>query len=218
MLCDPVFDSVRSWRTSMSPTPSAPSAIPRVRRSAAMAAVAPHRRCAARPLGGLRCRRRRPARRLRWRRRRAGDAATDATVKFGINEAEGAGPAYDRLAAMAEAYAKEAGVDGRRQRGRPQHLPGEHQHLPPGQARRRLHLVRRLPDEAVRRAGPDLRRQRRVADRRPQRRVQEGLDRARRQAVLRAGQLLPVGGLLPEVGLREERLRRRRRRSTSSTR
>ena len=45
-----------------------------------------------------------------------------------------------------------------------------------------------------------------------QRRLQEGLDRRRRQAVLRAGLVLPVGGLLPEVGLREERLRRRRRR------
>jgi multiple sugar transport system substrate-binding protein len=33
------------------------------------------------------------------------------TVKFGINEAAGSGPAYDRLNAVAEAYAKETGVD-----------------------------------------------------------------------------------------------------------
>src|SRR6476620_9473009 len=33
-----------------------------------------------------------------------------ATVKFGINEAEGSGPAYDRLKAIADAYAKESGT------------------------------------------------------------------------------------------------------------
>ncbi len=33
------------------------------------------------------------------------------TVKFGINEAAGSGPAYDRLKAMSDAYAKETGVD-----------------------------------------------------------------------------------------------------------
>lgn len=32
------------------------------------------------------------------------------TVKFGINEAEGSGPAYDRLKAMADAYGSETGV------------------------------------------------------------------------------------------------------------
>jgi ABC-type glycerol-3-phosphate transport system substrate-binding protein len=32
------------------------------------------------------------------------------TVKFGINEAKGSGPAYDRLKAMADAYQKESGV------------------------------------------------------------------------------------------------------------
>ncbi|PVG84393.1 sugar ABC transporter substrate-binding protein [Nocardioides gansuensis] len=34
-----------------------------------------------------------------------------ATVKFGINEAQGSGPAYDRLKAMADAYAKETGTE-----------------------------------------------------------------------------------------------------------
>ena len=33
-----------------------------------------------------------------------------ATVKFGINEAEGVGPAHDRLAAMAAAYTEETGT------------------------------------------------------------------------------------------------------------
>ncbi len=34
-----------------------------------------------------------------------------ATVKFGINEAEGSGPAYDRLKAAADAYAEETGTE-----------------------------------------------------------------------------------------------------------
>ncbi|QSR32476.1 sugar ABC transporter substrate-binding protein [Nocardioides sp. S5] len=34
-----------------------------------------------------------------------------ATVKFGINEAEGVGAAYDRLKAIADAYAKESGTE-----------------------------------------------------------------------------------------------------------
>jgi multiple sugar transport system substrate-binding protein len=40
-----------------------------------------------------------------------GGSGEGATVKFGINEAEGAGPAHDRLAAMADAYAKESGTE-----------------------------------------------------------------------------------------------------------
>jgi multiple sugar transport system substrate-binding protein len=38
-------------------------------------------------------------------------ASGSKTVKFGINEAAGSGPAYDRLKAMSDAYAKETGVD-----------------------------------------------------------------------------------------------------------
>jgi multiple sugar transport system substrate-binding protein len=34
-----------------------------------------------------------------------------ATVKFGINEASGSGPAYDRLKAIADAYAEESGTE-----------------------------------------------------------------------------------------------------------
>lgn len=34
-----------------------------------------------------------------------------ASVKFGINEAEGSGPAYDRLKAIADTYAKETGTE-----------------------------------------------------------------------------------------------------------
>ena len=39
-----------------------------------------------------------------------GGSGEGASVKFGINEAEGAGPAHDRLVAMADAYAKESGT------------------------------------------------------------------------------------------------------------
>ncbi len=39
-----------------------------------------------------------------------GGGSADAAVKFGMNEAKGAGPAYERLVAMAEAYADKAGV------------------------------------------------------------------------------------------------------------
>ena len=44
-----------------------------------------------------------------------GDAAStgsvDAPVSFGMNEAKGAGPAYDRLTQMAQSYAKKSGVE-----------------------------------------------------------------------------------------------------------
>ena len=60
-------------------------------------------------LSGLALAGREPARRLRRRRLRWVRGA-GATVKFGINEAEGSGPAYDRLKAMADAYAKETGT------------------------------------------------------------------------------------------------------------
>jgi len=41
----------------------------------------------------------------------SGGGGSTKTVKFGINEAAGSGPAYDRLKAMSDAYAKETGVD-----------------------------------------------------------------------------------------------------------
>ena len=37
-------------------------------------------------------------------------AGSSATVKFGVNEAPGSGPAYDRLKAIADAYTKESGT------------------------------------------------------------------------------------------------------------
>ena len=164
------------------------------------------------PLGAprrraLRPRRRRcqPPRRVRWRLRigrRLGLRHGEVRHQRGRGRRRGARPARGDRQGLREGV----GRHGRAERGRPQHLPGEHQHLPPGLPGRRLHLVRRLPDGAVRRERPDHRRERRVADRRPQRLLQAGLHGGRRQAVLRADQLLPVGGLLPEVGLREERL------------
>ncbi len=39
-----------------------------------------------------------------------GGGSGSGSVKFGINEAEGSGPAYDRLAAMADAYQKKSGT------------------------------------------------------------------------------------------------------------
>ena len=43
---------------------------------------------------------------------------------------------------------------GHHQHGPAQRLPEQHQHLPPGQPGRRVHLVRRLPDAVLRRQGP----------------------------------------------------------------
>jgi multiple sugar transport system substrate-binding protein len=40
-----------------------------------------------------------------------GGGSATKTVKFGINEAEGSGAAYDRLKAISDAYAKETGVE-----------------------------------------------------------------------------------------------------------
>jgi multiple sugar transport system substrate-binding protein len=39
-----------------------------------------------------------------------GSSGSSSVVKFGINEANGSGPAYDRLKSMADAYAKKAGI------------------------------------------------------------------------------------------------------------
>ena len=129
-----------------------------------------------------------------------------ATVKFGINEAEGVGAAHDRLAAIAKAYQKESGttvdlnaVDHNTfQESINTYLQGTPDDVFTWFAGFRMAQFAE--------AGPDHRPERPVADRRAQRLVQAGRHRPRRQAVLRADQLLPVGRLLPEVGLREERL------------
>ena len=94
----------------------------------------------------------------------AGPQAASGTLTFGSNQSD---------AVPKQAYADlVTGVQrpehqGHNQHGRPQHVPGEHQHLPAGPARRRLHLVRGLPHEVLRRAGPRRRHQRRLAE--PQR-------------------------------------------------
>ncbi len=74
---------------------------------------------------------------------------------------------------------------------------------------RRVHLVRRLPHAVLRRARPGDRHQRRLGEDRRQLLggVQGGLDGLRRQAVLHPVLQLPVGGLLQEERLGEERLR-----------
>ena len=94
------------------------------------------------------------------------------------------------------------------QRGRPQHLPGEHHHLPaePG---RRDPLVRRLPDAVLRRPGPARPHRRRLGggpERHHVRGLQARLDRARRPALLRAVDLLLLGHSLPPEPLRRERV------------
>src|SRR5689334_4975330 len=40
----------------------------------------------------------------------SGGGGGGGSVKFGINEAQGSGPAYDRLKAMADAYTKKSGT------------------------------------------------------------------------------------------------------------
>ena len=70
-------------------------------------------------------------------------------------------------------------------------------------------MVRRLPHAVLRPARPGHGHLRRLGQDRPEllRRAQERLDRARRQAVLRAVLQLPVGALLPQERVREGRLR-----------
>ena len=78
-----------------------------------------------------------------------GTEAASGTLTFGSNQSD---------AVPKQAYAdarhglQRPEHQGHDQHGRPQHLPGEHQHLPAGPARRRLHLVRRLPHAVLRRA------------------------------------------------------------------
>ena len=93
------------------------------------------------------------------------------------------------------------------QHRRPQHVPGELQHLHPA-TRRRDDVVRRLPDAGLRDQGCRRRRLRRVGEPpRHERRFQERLDGARRQAVLRAVLLLPMGRALPPEPVRREGVR-----------
>ena len=105
---------------------------------------------------------------------------------------------------------------GRRQHRRPQHLPGADQHLPAGHARTTSSPgspatgCTSSPSRAWSR-----RHQRRLGRGRPQlqRRLQDGLDRRRRQAVLRADLQLPVGRALPQEPSSRRRATPSRRRS-----
>ena len=114
--------------------------------------------------------------------------------------------------------------DRRRRQGqhrRPQHVPGADQQLPAGQARRRVHLVRRLPDAVLRAEGPARRRSTtsgRRSRRNSRRRCKAASTGARRPPVLRADLQLPVGGLLPQERVREERLHGPEDAGTSSSR
>ena len=113
--------------------------------------------------------------------------------------------------------------DGHRrqdQHRRPRHLPGADQQLPAGQARRRLHVVRRLPDAVLRAEGPRDADRRRLedADAADAAGLEGRLDRPRRAPVLRPDLQLPVGGLLPQERLRRRTATPSRRRGTSSSR
>ena len=122
------------------------------------------------------------------------------TVTLGSYET---GPGIKALAATTKKFTANTGHRRQDQHGRPQHVPEPDQQLPAGQAGRRVHVVRRLPDAVLRREGPGH------ADRRclegadaPDAAVDQGrLDRARRAPVPRAEQELPVGRLLPQEPL-----------------
>ena len=95
---------------------------------------------------------------------------------------------------MADAYTKESGTEVDAQRGRPQHVPGEHQHLPAGHARTTC-----SPGSPASgwRSSPRTGLITDLSDVWPidgaQRLLQGGLDRAGRQAVLRAGRATTRG-------------------------
>ena len=70
------------------------------------------------------------------------------TVTFGSNYSD---PVPKKaLAGRLRRLPDVVGRQGRRQHGRPQHVPGADQQLPPGHARRRVRLVRRLPHAVLR--------------------------------------------------------------------
>ena len=136
-----------------------------------------------------------------------GDEKASGTVSFGSNYsdpvpkkalADGLRRVHDRL-----------GREGRRQHGRPQHVPGADQQLPPGHARRRLHAgspataCSSSPSAGSPATSPTSGRRSAATCPTPSSRRR----RARRQPVLRAVLQLPVGRLLPEERVREERLR-----------
>ena len=135
-------------------------------------------------------------------------AKASGTVSFGSNSSD---PVPKKaLQTVFAAFTTAVEREGRRQHGRPQHLPGADQQLPPGHARRRVHAgspataCSSSPSAGSPATSPTSGRRSAatISDA-----LQEGLDRPRRQAVLRAVLLLPVGGLLPQERLREERLR-----------
>ena len=94
------------------------------------------------------------------------------------------------------------------QHGRPQHVPGADQHLPPGPAPGRLHLVRRLPDAVLRVEGPALPDRRRLgaAQAAVCLGLPERLEGGGRALLLRPDLRLPVGGPLPQERVEAARL------------
>ena len=164
-----------------------------------------------------RARRELVARGLRWRRLldawasgSGGGGGTASPVKFGVNEAKDSGPgATSGCRAIADAYAKKSGVDGlgattstttRSRRASTPTCRAPRTTCSPGSpatgcsSSPRTACITDLSDVWPIDGMGDA--------------FKEASTVQRRQAVLRALRLLPVGGLLPEVGLREERLDR----------
>ena len=105
------------------------------------------------PSAGRAHRLRRAAARAPGRGGRSGGARRrPGTVAFGSNYSDAV--PKGALQAALDAFSRSRRRRRRGQHRRPQHVPGADQQLPAGQPRRRLHLVRRLPDAVLRRTGP----------------------------------------------------------------
>ncbi len=144
-----------------------------------------------------------------WRRRApsasGGASAKAGPVSFGFNEAKAPVPPTSGSRAWPTPMPR-VHRHGHGQHRRPQHVPGEHQHLSPGQRRTtssRWFAGYRMALLRGERPHSD------VSDVWPITGLTDGFKnprRRRRQAVLRAVVLLPVGGLLPQERLGGEGL------------
>ena len=97
----------------------------------------------------------------------APSTAVSGSVTLGSNysDADPEGRAGRRSSTRSRQHDRHHGQD---QHDRPRHVPGPDQLVPPGHAGRRVHLVLRLPDAVLRRAGPRDRHQRRLGQGRGQ--------------------------------------------------
>ena len=103
---------------------------------------------------------------------------------------------------------QEVGDRRQGQHRRPQHVPGADQHLPPGPAAGRVHVVRRLPDAVLRVQGPAVAARRRLGAAQVAVRigVPERVEGRRRALLLRPDLRLSLGGALPQERVEAARL------------